>query len=568
MATVVERRGEQVIYRSPVTLDIPSLDILTFLFDNPHNDKLKDDTIMHADADDPAKAVTKASQLDLLQRLAYTLRTTYGVREGDAVQVMFTGHYLAPTVFYAILAAGATVAASTPSSSPQELARQMALSESKLLISTPDLKALAAKGGSAAGLPSDRILYFGDAHRRGSSVDIQLFNAASDAQVPVAPNKHHRWRRLTDKSTLERTLACLIYSSGTTGTPKAVKVSHANVVAQTHLILTPMRRYYDTHRPSFAYRTLAHVPAAHISGLQAYFINQAYLGGTVYWMRRFDFPRFLHHARALRITMFFSVPPVFLAIARSPLVTDHFDSVDVAWTGAAPLSAAVQLEAQRRLGKGRGGIAQTWGLSETTGGFTSLPRHIPPEEAVGSVSMVLANCEARIVDERGGDVEPGRTGEVWVRGPIVTKGYLKNEQANREVFVDGWFRTGDNMYFKDGKFFYVDRRKELIKYKGFQVAPAELEALLLTHPKIADSAVIGVESEDGTELPRAYVVADPTQISAKEIQDWVAEQVASYRRLRGGVFFISAIPKSAAGKILRRELRDLVKKEKEGASKL
>ncbi|KAL2758880.1 hypothetical protein ACRALDRAFT_2099745 [Sodiomyces alcalophilus JCM 7366] len=568
MATVVDRRGEQIIYRSPVTLDIPSLDILTFIFDmiDPHNDKLKDNTIMHADADDPSKAVTKTNQLHLLQRLAYTLRTTYGIRDGDVVQVIFTGHYLAPTIFYAILAAGATVAASTPSSSPQELARQMALSEGKLLISTPDLKHLAAKGGSAAGLPPDRILYFGDAHHHGSA-DIRLFNATSDAPVPVS-DKLLPWRRLTDKASLERTLACLIYSSGTTGIPKAVKISHANVVAQTHLILTPTRRYYDTHRPSFQYRTLAHVPAAHISGLQAYFINQAYLGGTVYWMPRFDFPRFLHHVRALRVTMFFSVPPVFLAIARSPLVADHLDSVDFAWTGAAPLSAAVQLDAQRRLGKGRGGIAQTWGLSETTGGFTSLPRHIPPDEALGSVSMVLPNCEARIVDEHGRDVEPGQTGEVWVRGPIVTKGYLKNEQANREAFVDGWFCTGDNMYFKDGKFFYVDRRKELIKYKGFQVAPAELEALLITHPKIADSAVIGVESEDGTELPRAYVVADPTQVSAREIQDWVAGQVASYKRLRGGVVFIKAIPKSPAGKILRRELRDLVKKERQGVSKL
>jgi 4-coumarate--CoA ligase len=199
--------------------------------------------------------------------------------------------------------------------------------------------------------------------------------------------------------------------------------------------------------------------------------------------------------------MFFSVPPIFLLIAKSPLVTDHFASLDYAITGAAPMGPDLQRAAQRRLGRGKAVLAQTWGLSETTGSITLLPRGLPVDET-GSVSMLIPNHEARIVDDDGRDVEPGQVGEIWVRGAVVTRGYYKNPEANREAFAGGgWFRTGDVARFDGGRFYIVDRKKELIKYKAMQVAPAELEALLVSHSKIQDAAVIGVEGE-GTEVPR------------------------------------------------------------------
>ncbi|KAI8281917.1 putative acyl-coenzyme A synthetase [Colletotrichum sp. SAR11_57] len=551
MATIVEKRGGQTIYRSPDTIDLPKVDLLTFLFDYP-NERLNDDTILHAEAADPSKSITKGRLVTTLKQLAHTLRHKYGIQKGDVVQVIFTGHYMAPTVFYGIMAAGGSVAASTPSSSPPEVARQINLTESKMVICSPDLKALAAAGGTAAGLPADRILYIGDTH------EFKLFEAKTDKEVPLSKEQLD-WERVTDQTTLENTVGCYIYSSGTTGVPKAVKISHANMIAQTMFISTPTIEYYKKRPgPGMKYITLAHLPAAHISGLQAYIVNQTFMGGVVYWMKKFNFPEFLDYMKKYEVTTFFSVPPIYLMIAKSPLVTDQFDSVEFALTGAAALGRETQIEAQKKIGKGKGILGQTWGLSETTGGFTILPRHMTDD--TGSVSPIVANCEARLVDEEGKDVEVGEPGEMWCRGPIVTKGYYKNEQANKEAFVDGWFCTGDRLSFKDGKFYFVDRKKELIKYKGFQVAPAELEALLVTHPKIQDAAVIGVDGE-GTELPRAYVVADKKQISAEEIAKWVEGQVASYKKLRGGVIFIDAIPKSPSGKILRKDLRALVKRE-------
>jgi acyl-CoA synthetase (AMP-forming)/AMP-acid ligase II len=178
-----------------------------------------------------------------------------------------------------------------------------------------------------------------------------------------------------------------------------------------------------------------------------------------------------------------------------------------------------------------------------------------------------ANVVRRIVDDDGKDVEPGQEGEILLQGPIVFRGYHNNPEADKDAFDGPWFKTGDVAIFKNGMFYIVDRKKELIKYKGIQVAPAELEALLLSHPDILDAAVIGVDGE-GTEIPRAYVVADRKKTSEESIKAWVKERVAGYKQLRGGVVFIDVIPKSPSGKILRKDLRALAKREGEGRAKL
>jgi len=278
-------------------------------------------------------------------------------------------------------------------------------------------------------------------------------------------------------------------------------------------------------------------------------------------MPKFDFPKFLEYNKKFAITSFFSVPPIYLLVAKSPLVTDQFRSLVHAITGAAPMGAELQGMAERRLGCQ---ISQTWGLSETTGSVTLMPWD--KKDDTGSVSPLMPNVRMRIVDDNEVDVEDGTEGEFIMQGPMVTTGYWDNDAATKEAFTqDGlWFKTGDVGVCRDGKFYVVDRKKELIKYKGLQVAPAELEALLLSHDLILDAAVIGIPdpSGSGNELPRAYVVADNSKITEDRIKQFVKQNLAQHKQLRGGVVYMDAIPKSPSGKILRRELRDSAKQER------
>jgi acyl-CoA synthetase (AMP-forming)/AMP-acid ligase II len=228
------------------------------------------------------------------------------------------------------------------------------------------------------------------------------------------------------------------------------------------------------------------------------------------------------------------------------------------------MGAELMAQAEAKLGCP---ISQTWGLSETTGSVTAMPWDT--HDASGSVSPLLANMRLRIVDDDEHDVPEGNEGEFLVKGPVITTGYWDNPAATRDSFTpDGWFKTGDIGVYRDGKLYIVDRKKELIKYKGLQVAPAELEALLLAHNSITDAAVIGVPdpSGSGNELPRAYVVADKNKISEEEIKEYVKKNCAAHKQLRGGVVWLDAIPKSPSGKILRRELREMAKRE--GKAKL
>jgi acyl-CoA synthetase (AMP-forming)/AMP-acid ligase II len=247
-------------------------------------------------------------------------------------------------------------------------------------------------------------------------------------------------------------------------------------------------------------------------------------------------------------------------------------------SGAAPLSAGVVDLARKKFSTVGAtlDITQGYGLTETS----PVTHLLPPKDGmrkVGSIGILVPNLQARLVasdEDNIIDAAPGEPGELWVRGPTVMKGYLNNPSATaKSITADGWFKTGDiATRDEDGYYNIVDRKKELIKYKGFQVPPAELESVLLRHPHIVDAAVIGVEdAAQATELPRAYVVhkagsANAPKSFPKDVQLWIETQVARHKFLRGGVVVIDAIPKSAAGKILRRELRERAKSELRASS--
>ncbi len=269
-------------------------------------------------------------------------------------------------------------------------------------------------------------------------------------------------------------------------------------------------------------------------------------------MPRFDLEQFLQIMQDHKITRAYLVPPIVLALAKHPLV-DKFDlsSLELILSGAAPLGQELQQTVEKRLGCR---ALQGYGLTETSPVTHVIPDDDTSEKA-GSIGPLVPSTEAKVVDvDNGTELEANQRGEIWVRGPQIMKGYLNNEEAtSHTIDADGFLHTGDIGYADDDGYFYiVDRLKELIKYKGFQVPPAELEALLLGHESIGDAAVIPVPDEEAGEIPKAYIVKSG-DVGEEDVISWVAERVAAHKKIRR-VEFVDEIPKSAPGKILRRVL--------------
>ena len=349
-------------------------------------------------------------------------------------------------------------------------------------------------------------------------------------------------------------MVALPYSSGTAGAPKGVMLSHRNLVAM-QLLMEPVER---TGRDDVV---IAVLPFFHIYGLSVILLLGLYRGAKLVIFPRFEIERYLtavEHHRATRLPL---VPPLILRLAREPRI-DDFDlsSVRTVISGAAPLAPDVAAQLSERLGGCL--VKQGYGMTELSPGG-----HMHAEDGTqpppGSVGVLHPNTECRLVDPTtGDDMPPGDTGEIWYRGPQVMKGYLGRPEETAQIITpDGWLRTGDlGRIDGQGQLYVVDRLKELIKYKGFQVAPAELEALLLSHPAVADAAVIPKPDVKAGEIPKAFVVLAPGAVgSAEQLMAYVTERVAGYKRVRE-VEFVDAIPKSPSGKILRRVL---VERERE-----
>jgi acyl-CoA synthetase (AMP-forming)/AMP-acid ligase II len=340
-------------------------------------------------------------------------------------------------------------------------------------------------------------------------------------------------------------LVALPYSSGTSGRPKGVMLTHRNLVAVTRQVEAQARIDQD-------WRTLGILPFFHIYGLVVLMNFPLYFGGLCVTMPRFDLAEFLRLVQEHRLTHLYLVPPIVLALAKHPLVAQYdLSSVKLVNSGAAPLDEELQRACAERLGCL---VTQGYGMTET-----ALACHVTREDPAtvrpGAVGQTLPNMESKIVDlDTGAALPPGARGEICVRGPNIMRGYWNDPEATaRTVDADGWLHTGDVGYADtDGYFFVVDRVKELIKYKGMQVAPAELEGLLLSHPAVADAAVIPSPDEEAGEVPKAFVVLR-SKVPAGEIMEWLAARVAPFKKVRR-LEVVESIPKSASGKILRRVL--------------
>jgi acyl-CoA synthetase (AMP-forming)/AMP-acid ligase II len=340
-------------------------------------------------------------------------------------------------------------------------------------------------------------------------------------------------------------LVVLPYSSGTTGLPKGVMLTHRNLVA--NLCQMEGLDYFTANDT-----LICVLPLFHIYGLVVILNMGLHKGSPIVTLPRFDLEQFLRAVQDYKVTMAHIVPPIVLMLSNNPLV-DEYDvsSLHTLFSGAAPLGEALTRACMERLNCK---IRQGYGMTETSPVTHSSPSD-PAKVKFGSVGVLAPNTECKIVNLETGEPVPPRTeGEICVRGPQIMKGYLNRPEATATTIdADGWLHTGDVGFVdEDGHFFIVDRAKELIKYKGFQVAPAELEAILLKHPAVADCAVIPCPDDEAGEVPKAFVVCKG-EVSAQAIMDFVAVEVATFKRLRY-VEFIDKVPKSASGKILRRVL--------------
>ena len=458
-----------------------------------------------------------------------------GFGKGDVLAIFSPNIPEYAIAYLAAIRLGGIVTPANPLYTPDELAFQLNDAGAKFLLTIPLFveTATAAAGQSAV----KEIFVFGEAE--GATPFAQLMKPGGDVpQVEASFDD----------------VVVLPYSSGTTGLPKGVMLTHRNLVGNIH-------QTRELHTVTENDVLIAILPFFHIYGQQVIMNNGLAHGATLVTMPKFDLEQFLGLVQEHKITRAYLVPPIILALAKHPVV-DNYDlsSIDVILSGAAPLGQELQQAVRDRLGCK---ALQGYGLTETSPVTNVIPDDGEPK--AGSVGPLVPSTEAKIVDvETGEEVAGGERGELWYRGPQIMKGYLNNEEATKATIDgDGFLHTGDIGYVdQDGYFYIVDRLKELIKYKGFQVPPAELEALLLTHPKIADAAVIGVPDEEAGELPKAYVVANG-EVSEEEVMEFVAGHVAPHKKIRL-VEITNEIPKSASGKILRRIL---VEKERAGTGK-
>jgi acyl-CoA synthetase (AMP-forming)/AMP-acid ligase II len=472
------------------------------------------------------RSLTFGELLDRSASIAHGL-IARGVAPGDRVAFICPNLPEVALAYHGAIAAGAVAMMINPLSTADELAKYFKVGSPRLAITVGPL--VGAIQSVAPGLP---VIALGEAPPGSEPLTALLGGPTTPPDVAIAPDA----------------IAAMPYSSGTTGFPKGVMLTHRNVISQCLAIESVTDA--DLVVPGSA--VLAVLPFFHIYGIMAFLTFGLMHGARLITMPRFDLEQFVQLARRHEVPMIHVVPPILLALAKYPgdLQLPHLKA---ALVSAAPLSAELAAEFTQRTGAI---VFQAYGMTEVSGA-SHMGSLDPARNKPGSPGRLIGNAEARVVSpETGADVAPGERGEIWVRGPFMMKGYFEDPVATAQTIDrDGWLHTGDVGYVDaDGDFWIVDRVKELIKYKGMQVAPAELEAVLLQHPAVADCAVYPQLDAEAGEIPKAAVVLKRgTSATAEELLQFVAARVSPYKRVRV-LQFIDAIPKSASGKILRRVL--------------
>ncbi|KAH8700728.1 hypothetical protein BGW36DRAFT_395761 [Talaromyces proteolyticus] len=553
------------IYRSPLpSLNIEDVDLVSFLFSNPSNTPL--DRPLYIDALS-GKQYTFRDVIQRVRSLSNGLQQTFGLKPKDVVALFSPNTIEYPITCHSIVGAGAIVAPTSAALSSIELYAQLETSGARFIISHSSLIDTARK--AAKGTSIEKIILLDGA---GTSTCEHIAGTFPQGDLtPIHPSE------------AARQAAFICFSSGTSGAAKGVISTHQNITSN----LQQWRSHcLDSGLPSQRIKrstAVAFLPFSHIYGLNMYMCQCLVWGTTVVVMPRFDLDIYLASIQKHRPDGLELVPPIALMLVKDERVAKYdLSSVRRIMSAAAPLSIelASALEAKfKELYSTEVFCIQSWGLTETSPMATAFPNDRMDKRASG-VGCIAPNMEFRFVDpETMKDAATSADGssesaEIWCRGPNVTQGYYRNDKATKDAFYvdeDGtrWFRTGDiGTIDKEGYIAIHDRIKEMIKYKGLQVIPSELEGKLVEHPDIADAGVVGAWVETkATELPVGFVVLsslakdkDPKTV-IEGIHSWLNPKIANHKRLRGGIFVLQQIPKSPSGKILRRQLKELLKRK-------
>ncbi|KAF8586536.1 AMP binding protein [Ramaria rubella] len=548
------------IYSSPFPeIYFPECSIFTHVFSHDYDAQLP------AFIDAPTgKTLSRADVCAQSLQCAWSLKNTLHQKRGDTMAIMSPNSIAWPIVFLGGIAAGLRITTINSAYTPRELEHQLHDSGAYYVFAHPSLLETVRESMKQMKVSDaevkKRIFLMGPmvAGLEGwQRADDLLGKGQLEKEEPSEGQAAH-----------ETVLLC--YSSGTTSKPKGVELSHYNIISNMCMMASQIEYLY----PGGAI-TLHVIPFYHIYGLVPLLLIALYFGVPQVVMSHFTPDDFCAYIERYKVTVSPTVPPILVALAHHP----GQYSLKILSSAAAPLGEDLAKAVHTRL-RNRGVdvmMPQGYGMTETSP-VIIMQHETEWKVKAGHVGRLLPNVQARLVlDDEQTDASEGGPGELWIRAPNVMKGYLNNPAATKAAITsDGWLKTGDvAVVDKDGHFKIVDRKKELIKYKGFQVPPADLEDTLLSHPNVIDAGVIGVWSEaEATEYPRAYVVPRGGAASLKtaaerenygrEIQSWIRTKVARHKYLRGGVVVVDVIPKSAAGKILRRELRELAKRDSQG----